>query len=212
MKKYIIVSVLTLLMIVILGILFVNNRFDIIKEEAIKSFDKLLTSKNLNVVRNNSSLLIRMPDNTTKVIFDTNSNTNVSIYLDAKPFLDNGLEITKLPSYIFYEQDTNELILSVNYGDRTNLSFEDIIETYRDKLDYHNKLGHFGLAIKDGNGFEYAKNMVTNDKDVVIVLNPEVFIKAGVDVNNLDDYKYIDVEMDNGQKVKKLVKVFDLEE
>jgi hypothetical protein len=56
--------------------------------------------------------------------------------------------------------------------------------------------------------------MSTNDKDIVFVLNPEPFIKAGVNPNNIKGWAFAKVTVDdaNGKPivVDKILKPFDL--
>lgn len=218
MKKYIIVSIVSLLCTVVLIILFINNNFDIVKNTAANSFNDLLINNEIKKEKQGSNWVVTMPDETTKLIFYiSEKETKILLKIDAKPFADNGLDVTKLPPYISYNNVSKELTIESIYGNKKldndstiNFIYDDIITTYRDKLGYHSILDHFGLLLEDGNAFEYAKDISTNDKDIVVVLNPSIFINASVDIENLVDYKYIDVEMDNGDKVKKLVKIFEL--
>jgi F420-0:gamma-glutamyl ligase len=63
--------------------------------------------------------------------------------------------------------------------------------------------------------FEWAKDMTTNDKDIVFVLNPEVFINAGVDASNVEGWVFAKVETmdESGKKIEvdKFLKPFDLD-
>jgi hypothetical protein len=156
-----------------------------------------------------------MPDDTTKFSLE---GSTAMILLDLKPFLDAGLDVKKLPNYMTYDLSENKLHIRKSYSEKgsdaktINDLYNNIINNNRGKLGYHKTLGHFGLSFDNGNAFEYAKNVSSNDKDIVIVLNPDTFISAGTDVEKLDGYIYTDVKMDNGQVVKKLLKVFNLEE
>jgi hypothetical protein len=62
--------------------------------------------------------------------------------------------------------------------------------------------------------FEWAKDMSTNDKDIVFVLNPEPFIKAGVDPNKIEGWAFAKVTVDdaNGKpiEVDKILKPFNI--
>jgi hypothetical protein len=66
-----------------------------------------------------------------------------------------------------------------------------------------------------GNLFEWAKDMGTNDKDIVFVLNPEPFIAAGVDPGKIRGWDFAKVTVDdaNGKPVQvdKILKPFDLQ-
>lgn len=46
-----------------------------------------------------------------------------------------------------------------------------IVEKSRDSIGYHAALDHYGIDLENGNMFEWAKDISTNDKDIVFVLN-----------------------------------------
>ena len=139
---------------------------------------------------------------------------------DAKPFIDAGLDVTKLPEgmivgdKIVYKAELGDE--KFNYtGDPKPLdSFKEIVRTNRDVIGYHEKLDHYGIALGNGNMFEWAKDMNTNDKDIVFVLNPQPFIDAGVKPDSIEGWLFAKVEMKdkNGkpEQVDKLLKPFDL--
>jgi hypothetical protein len=93
-------------------------------------------------------------------------------------------------------------------------SFKKIVETNRESIGYHAALDHYGVAMGNGNMFEWAKDMSTNDKDIVFVLNPQPFIDADVDPAKVEGWAFAKVEVmeDGGKKVEvdKLLKPFDL--
>jgi len=68
--------------------------------------------------------------------------------------------------------------------------------------------------VGDGSLFEWAKNLNTNDKDIVFVLNPEPFIMAGVDPNSIEGWTFTKVPVDDDKgkmiEVDKILKPFDL--
>lgn len=84
----------------------------------------------------------------------------------------------------------------------------------REQIKYHADLDHYGVDVGNGNMFEWAKDMETNDKDIVYVLSPQVFIDAGVDPENVDGWLFAKVNvMDKDGKsveVDKFLKPFDL--
>jgi hypothetical protein len=143
---------------------------------------------------------------------------------DAQPFLNAGLDPAKLPAEVFnYNQATNKIIVIGELGsDKFSYSgepkvldtFKEIIRTNRTAIGYHQKLDHYGIAMGNGNMFEWAKDMSTNDKDIVFVLNPEPFINAGVDPSKVEGWAFAKVEvMDEAGKpieVDKLLKPFEL--
>lgn len=152
--------------------------------------------------------------------FSSAGKPDAMLEFDAKPFLDAGLDTGKLtnasvvgdkiviPAEIGQEKFTYS-------GEAKPLdSFKQIVKTNRDVIGYHEKLDHYGIALGNGNMFEWAKDLKTNDKDLVFVLNPKPFIDAGVDPAKVDGWVFAKVEvMDAGGKpeqVDKFLKPFDL--
>lgn len=143
---------------------------------------------------------------------------------DAQPFINAGLDPAKLPMGIYmYDQAMNKLMVNGELGtEKFNYSgdpkvldtFKEILRTHRASIGYHEKLDHYGIAMGNGNMFEWAKDMSTNDKDIVFVLNPEPFISAGVDPAKVEGWAFAKVEVldKNGkpEQIDKFLKPFDL--
>jgi copper chaperone CopZ len=145
---------------------------------------------------------------------------------DAKPFLAAGLDVTKLPmsDAVGYRLEDGRFMVHFEWGDAPlkaaqggkdiTATFRQILATYRDRIGYHEKLDHYGFALGDGNMVEWAKDLATNDKDLVFVLNPEPLVKAGLDPNKVEGWTFAKVEVKdaNGkaQLVDKLLKPFNL--
>ena len=93
-------------------------------------------------------------------------------------------------------------------------SYEKLIDQKRELIGYHSSLGHFGIDLSGGNMFEWAKDNTANDKDMVFVLNPEVFEAAGVNLDAVEGWLHAEVKvMDAKGKmfgVYKLLKPFNL--
>ena len=143
---------------------------------------------------------------------------NTGISVDAQPFIDAGLDISKLDPQNLVE---GKLIVSVeNPGyeeksDDPSQEFSSFVSSARDSVGYHAPMDHFGIKLGNGNMFEWAQDTASNDKDIVFVLDPEFIGQYGADVANIEGWLYADVEvMDEDGKlvtVKKLLKPFDLE-
>jgi hypothetical protein len=84
----------------------------------------------------------------------------------------------------------------------------------REAIGYHEALDHYGIKLGEGNLFEWAKDDKTNDKDLVLVLNPEPFLAAGVDPALLTNWVFAKVEvMDekgNSTQVDKFLSPYEL--
>jgi hypothetical protein len=159
------------------------------------------------------------------------------IDLDAAPFLAAGLDASKLPagSGLAYRLGDGRFTLRFDWGQDSLkaaadgsatptetttpavgiiATFKQIIASHRDRIGYHEKLDHYGIALGDGNMVEWAKDLGTNDKDLVFVLNPEPLVLAGLDPTKVEGWVYAKVEIKdaNGKfvAVDKLLRPFDL--
>lgn len=153
--------------------------------------------------------------------FSIDGNPDAVLEFDAKPFLDAGLDLSKLPTEMIADDKIVYLseIGADNFtykGDATPLaSYKQIVDTNRETIGYHAALDHYGITLGNGNMFEWAKDLETNDKDIVFVLNPQPFIEAGADPEKIEGWVFAKVEMmdENGKpmEVDKLLKPFDLQ-
>jgi len=172
----------------------------------------------------NGGWSITSPEGNEKFIwskdFSASTPHDVMLEFDLKPFVDAGLDINKLPVGTATE---DKIMLGISLGDEelnydgeaTPLeSYKKIVELKRDQIKYHEALDHYGIDLGDGNMFEWAKDMSTNDKDIVFVLNPQQFIDAGVDPSNVEGWIFAKVSvMDEDGKpieVDKFLKPFNL--
>jgi hypothetical protein len=142
---------------------------------------------------------------------------------DAEPFVKAGLDLSKLPDEMKGMMDRGKLMLGkklskeplVYDGEITpTASFEQIVKLDRESVGYHAALDHYGVTVAEGNLIEWAKDMSKNDKDLVFVLDPKIFIDAGVDPAKVEDWVYDSVPLEDsrGRKfdAEKFLKPFDL--
>jgi hypothetical protein len=149
---------------------------------------------------------------------------NFRISLDATPFLAAGLDPSKLPAER-YSFDAGSKILSLSFevgkqkftysGAITPVeTFKKIVGAYRPIIGYHAALDHYGIALGDGNMFEWAKDMAKNDKDIVFVLNPEPLKAAGVDPAKITSWIFTKIPVKDASgktvDVDKFVKPYNL--
>lgn len=153
--------------------------------------------------------------------FSNEGTPDAMIEFDAQPFIDAGVDLNKLPAEmivddkIVYKSELSADQFTYK-GEATPIdSFKQIIKTNRTAIGYHSALDHYGIALGGGNMFEWAKDIKTNDKDIVFVLNPQPFIDAGVDPNAIEGWIFAKVEMmdEKGKpmQVDKLLKPFNLD-
>ncbi len=224
MKKFILTAVA---LVSAAALTACGNTLDVIGSQSVKSFEAVVASLGDKVTEDTEfggySLLA--PDGTARFLWSsdyskTNSN-DVQLVIDAQPFIDAGLDTAKLPEGMLAG---DKLILGTELGDDAltysdevtpTAAYEQIVDNYRDSIKYHAALDHYGVALSGGNMFEWAKDMASNDKDIVFVLNPEVFLEAGVDPDKVEGWVFAKVETmdDMGKEIEvdKLLKPFDLD-
>lgn len=144
------------------------------------------------------------------------SENDVVMSVDAAPFIAAGLDVTKLPEGLFVDGRLNYVTSIEGTASYANVTeaFTDILSIQADLVGYHAALDHYGLSLQDGNVFEWAADVNTNDKDIVFVLNPQTLIDAGANVEAVEAWIFAEVEImqaDGTMKmVPKLLKPFDL--
>lgn len=155
---------------------------------------------------------------------DMAGTPDAAIEFDATPFINAGLDTTKLSTDIYsYDKASNKLKIAAELGSpktaaksdtKVTDSFAQLVDTNREAIGYHAKLDHYGVALGNGNMFEWAKDLSTNDKDMVFVLNPQPLIDAGVDPAKVTDWVFTKVPvMDENNKeieVDKFLKPYQL--
>ncbi|MHB1152511.1 MAG: hypothetical protein ACYCWE_16620 [Eubacteriales bacterium] len=223
MKK----KLLLIILVIAFALIFVScKQFDVIGYTSIKSFDAVLDAIPANIAEDkiNNAWSLNAPDGSARFIwskdFSQSPFYDIMIEFDAQPFIDAGLDISRLPEgmefagSIIVGAKLGTEILTYD-GDANPLaSFEKIVELKRESIKYHAPMDHYGVDLTGGNMFEWAKDMSINDKDVVFVLNPQAFIDAGVDPAKLEGWVLAKVPvMDENNKpieADKFLKPFNL--
>ena len=130
-----------------------------------------------------------------------------------KPFVDAGLDVSKLPAN--YRADGDNLLLVADFGSvaKEQSSLTDALfsaATFdRSVLGYHAALDHYGIALPGGK-FEWAKDHATNDKDIVFVLAAKPLADLDVDVQNIDGWVFKTMQDDAGKDFDVLLKPYSL--
>jgi hypothetical protein len=214
---------------------------DVVGQQSIASFDEVLKTipDKVQADELNSGWALSAPDDSARFIWSEDYSKaplhDVMLELDAQPFLNAGLDPEKLPDYYaFYEGNAmgamgnKMLMVGTKLGQSDKVSgtptalsaYELIVNKYRDSVNYHTSLDHYGVILGNGNMFEWAKDMKINgydnsvqDKDIVFVLNPEPLTVAGVDPEKVEGWAYAQVPIEENGKISqvwKLLKPIDL--
>lgn len=220
-KKYLFI---TLLLIIALSFT-ACSQLDVIGNTSVSSFEKVLNAMQDRISEDEERWSLTAPDDSAKFYwskdFSTSKDYDVMIEIDAKPFIDAGLDINKFPAENI---SGDKIIIGTNLGDESLsydesatpiASYKKIVELKRKSIQYHAALDHYGISLSNGNAFEWAKDIVKNDKDIVFALNPQIFIDAGVDPNKVEGWVFAKIEtMDEKGKtieIDKLLKPFNIE-
>jgi hypothetical protein len=226
-KKIIILSILGIA--VVGGVIFAVTKalkgLDVVGKSSLSSFKVVTEELEDKITPDNEygGWSLSAPDDTVSFFwskdFSKSTFHDVMLTFEAEPFVTAGLDVNKLPEGMAFD----DMIMvgtklgneKITYdGEATPYkSYEKIVDLKRTSIKYHAALDHYGIDLGNGNVFEWAKDMNTNDKDVVFALNPEPFIKAGVDPDKVEGWIYAKVPtMQNGKKVEvyKFLKPFNL--
>jgi hypothetical protein len=203
-----------------------GGKLDVVGKDSARAFNELLQKAPQLVAedKERNAWSIVAPDNGARFTWRWEHSAqidDVTLEIDAAPFIAAGLDISKLPATITFSDGKltigTKLIPagSATSGELTPLAaYERIVNLNRNAIGYHAALDHYGINIGGGNLFEWAKDLSTNDKDMVFVLNPEPFINAGVAPDKIDGWAFAKVTVDdeNGKpiQVDKILKPFNL--
>ncbi|MDD3139341.1 MAG: hypothetical protein PHX08_10270 [Lachnospiraceae bacterium] len=223
MKSKIIVIVISLVALVSFS---ACQKLDVVGNVAKTSFADVLAAipEQIEPDDMNKGWSLNAPDQTARFIwsedYSKSPTHDVMLEFDAKPFMEAGLDINKLESGIVVG---DKIMLGAKLGKEQlkykgkitpEASFNKIVELHRASIGYHEALDHYGVDLGNGNKFEWAKDMNKNDKDIVFVVDPEIFIKAGVNPEQVKGWVYASVKMKDSSgkpiEVKKFLKPFDL--
>lgn len=220
-KKSILIPVLLVATVIFAGC---TSQLDVVADKSISSFESVINELPIEADSEDSSWILTAPDNSAKFLwnkdFSSTTDYDVKLEFDSQPFINAGLDISKLPEGAIYG---DKIILGTDLSDEKSTyngeatpldSYKKIVEKSRDSIGYHAALDHYGIDLENGNMFEWAKDISTNDKDIVFVLNPQMFIDAGVNPQEVEGWVFAKVEtMDkDGKKIEvdKFLKPFDL--
>ncbi len=223
------VKKIALVALVLAGLFVLSScaSLDVVGTESVNSFEKMLGATTSLTSKDdmNGGWSLTAPDGSVRFIWSWDYSKSpihdVMLELDATPFVNAGLDVNKLPAGMAYDNmlmvGTKLGTQAITYsGEATPLaSFKKLVELKRDAVGYHAALDHYGVDLGDGNAFEWAKNMSTNDKDIVFVLDPKMLMEAGADPTKVEGWVFAKVStMDKDNKpieVDKFLKPFSIQ-
>lgn len=205
-----------------LGALSACQSTDVIANQSIDSFKSLVDAMAPQADAQLPGYRISAPDQSVTLLYSSNlsqtQGNDVELIADLTPFIAAGLDTTLMPEGLV---ENGQLVLGQSLKDADAAkddavsALETLIVANRDILGFHESLGHYNISLGNGNLFEWAKDASANDKDMVFVLDPQIFIDAKADPAKIAGWTYAEVMvMDkNGNEVKvmKLLKPFNLQ-
>lgn len=198
---------------------------DVVGKASVQSFATIAETTNVTADESFGGFALTAPDGSARFLLSRNfaaTNTyDAALEFPAAPFLAAGLDATLLPDGMLVG---DKVVVGTDYGShdfkdaaRASLlaTYEELVRANGQAIGYHKALDHYGIDLGGGNMFEWAKDMKTNDKDIVFVIDPQPFLEAGMDPAAVEGWIFAKVEtMDkNGNviEVDKLLKPFDLQ-
>jgi hypothetical protein len=188
---------------------------DVIGKVAVSSFSTLTTLTETSSVQLGETHYWKINTLDAQGLYlaiDSSSKADAILEIKASPFIEAGLKVDQIKDWQFNAaSDTltwSADLASSPYGPDASKSaldaFKALIKNNREAIGYHEALDHYGIKLGNGNMFEWAKDDKTNDKDMVLVLNPEPFLSAGVDPTRLKGWIFtkVDVLDDKGNPIK----------
>lgn len=191
---------------------------DVILRDSPKSLDAIVSANPALVSAPTADIpyFALSVDGATKLLVSNDyslSTEDVLFETPLKPFVDAGLDVSKLPAN--YRADAENLYLTADYGsgkgEKSSLTDTLMASATFDRsvLGYHAALDHYGIALPGGK-FEWAKDYATNDKDIVFVVAAKPLADLGVGVQNIDGWVFKTMQDDAGKDFDVLLKPYSL--
>ena len=145
--------------------------------------------------------------------FSGTNDGDLKMVTPLKPFLDAGLDVTRLDPVFHTDDQLLTLASEISSVSGSGDSFADALyhaaSVDRSLLSYHEELDHFGMDVATGK-LEWAKTYRSNDKDIVFLLPAAPFSEAGADVRKVDGWTLVEMSGKDGEAMKLLVKPYNL--
>ncbi|HPK15020.1 MAG: hypothetical protein BWY35_00659 [Firmicutes bacterium ADurb.Bin248] len=191
---------------------------DVVASYGRASLGELLAAHPALLVRDETDPYMRLSaDGETYLLvsrdFGASGDEDILIQTPLQPFLDAGLDESKLPEG--YRADGALFFVCADYGVGTGAraDFADALfeaPAYDPGLlTYHGALDHFGVALSHGK-FEWAKDEAKNDKDIVFVLDAARLRGLGADAANVAGWTLVTMQDEKGGDFDVLIKAYDL--
>lgn len=195
------------------------TQLDVVGQTAVTSFTGLINAMPGKVTSTEDNLYWKVQSPAANAFVLSKSSdateTDAAMIIDVKPFINAGLNVSQLPKEYAFDASSETLTIGANLGKESYKLkidapitdvFGKLVKTYRDSIGYHEILDHYGIALGGGNMIEWAKDLSSNDKDLVFVLNPEPFIQEGTDPSKITEWIFTKVDIIEDGKTKSVDK------
>ncbi|MDR2504684.1 MAG: hypothetical protein LBD16_01120 [Oscillospiraceae bacterium] len=196
----------------LLLVLTACSSLDVVGRDSVRAFTDLLNAYPAQTPYA-YTYSIASPDGGAEFVW---SVSGIQMKAKVAPFVEAGLNPSEFDNadeeWLYF---ANEFIMLGQSKKDAASQFEYLasIADGRSAIGFHAQMNHYNISLGGGNMFEWAKDLASNDKDIVFVLEPEPFVSAGVDVENVEGWTYAEVTVDqDGQMVNvwKLLKAVDV--
>lgn len=227
-KSFIYVAVAVLLGIAALTLYGSSGGFDVVGQRSIPAFEAMLGALKEDVALDEitGSWKLQPTDGSIqfawKKDFGEGGPNDLTFEFESGPFIEAGLSPALLPEGMLQGEKvvigTRLAVGGADYKTEATplASFAEIVRLNRSSIKYHADMDHFGISLGNGNIFEWAKDQVKNDKDMVFVLDPKPFIEAGADPTAIEGWVFGKVKVMDSKgrtvEVDKLLKPYNLDE
>ena len=189
---------------------------DVVQKYSKQSFSDLLKADPSLVSEGKSNDYVLTVDGKTRLTVSrdySKSEEDIVLSTPIQPFLDAGLDVSKLGKG--YRTDNTTFSLVTDFGKGTgekSTPEEALFESVsadRKALTYHQALDHYGIVLNGGK-FEFAKDYTKNDKDIVFAIAAKPLRDLGVDVQKINGWAFKTMQDESGKNVDLLLKPYNL--
>lgn len=189
---------------------------DVVQKYSKQSFSDLLKVDPSLVSEGKNNDYVLTVDGKTRLTVSrdySKSGEDIVLSTPIQPFLDAGLDISKLGKG--YKADRTTLSLVTDFGkgtgkkDSPEQALFESVTANRKALTYHQALDHYGIVLSGGK-FEFAKDYTKNDKDIVFAIAAKPLRDLGVDVQKVEGWTFKTMKDESGKDVDLLLKPYNL--
>ncbi|MDO9508488.1 MAG: hypothetical protein Q7I97_03960 [Thermovirgaceae bacterium] len=187
-----------------------SGKADVVKKFGSVSFAEMMANPRSGASVSDGLVSVTGPDGQVFLLWESGT----AFLIPAGPFLEAGLDTSKLPGNIIFDAAAGTLLIGdapVRGGDNAlGEIFNSFLKTKRPALGYHGAMDHFGLDVGGEGKFEWAIRPEKNDKDVVFILDPRPLERAGLRPLEVKGWALLDLDVTMNSKAPRLASLFEI--